>query len=165
MNRYTRIDTPIGRLLAVSIDGRLAGLYFDGKPHAPKPRADWKEDRDAKPFAECARQIGEYLDGKRSTFDLPLAATGTAFQQRVWREIARIPFGKTITYAELARRAGAPGSARAAGAATGRNPLSIVVPCHRVVGSAGSLTGYAGGIDRKARLIALETQGALALAA
>jgi methylated-DNA-[protein]-cysteine S-methyltransferase len=85
-----------------------------------------------------------------------MTPSGTAFQQRVWREIARIPYGKTITYAELAKRAGSPGSARAAGAATGRNPLSIIVPCHRVVGSRGSLTGYAGGLERKARLLALE---------
>ena len=85
-----------------------------------------------------------------------MTPSGTAFQQRVWREIARIPYGKTITYAELAKRAGSPGSARAAGAATGRNPLSIIVPCHRVVGTSGSLTGYAGGLDRKARLLQLE---------
>src|SRR5690349_6385560 len=105
---------------------------------------------------ECARQLDEYLDGRRESFDLPLAARGTPFQRRVWNEIARIGHGETITYAELARRAGAPGCARAAGAATGRNPHSIVVPCHRVVGSAGALTGYAGGLDRKARLLALE---------
>jgi methylated-DNA-[protein]-cysteine S-methyltransferase len=85
-----------------------------------------------------------------------MAAAGTPFQQRVWREIAGIPYGKTITYAELAKRAGSPGSARAAGAATGRNPLSIIVPCHRVVGTSGTLTGYAGGLDRKAHLLALE---------
>ena len=158
MIRYARIDTPIGTLLAVSTDGRLSGLYFDGKPHAPKPHPEWREEPGAKLFADCARQVAEYVDGKRVAFDLPLAATGTPFQQRVWAEIAQIPFGKTITYAELARRAGAPGSARAAGAATGRNPISIVVPCHRVVGAAGSLTGYAGGIERKARLLALESQ-------
>ena len=156
MIRYARIDTPLGKLLATAEDGRLTGLYFDGHPHAPAPRADWKEDASAKPFAECARQIDEYLAGKRNAFALPLAPSGTAFQERVWGEIARIPFGETITYAELARRAGAAGSARAAGAATGRNPISIVVPCHRVVGSAGTLTGYAGGIERKARLLALE---------
>ena len=164
MIRYARIDTPLGKLLATAEDGRLTGLYFDGKPHAPTPSAGWKEEGTAKPFAACARQVDEYLAGKRKAFDLPLAPTGTAFQQRVWQEIARIPFGETITYTELARRAGAPGSARAAGAATGRNPLSIVVPCHRVVGSAGALTGYAGGIERKARLLALET-GRAALAA
>ena len=156
MIRYARIDTALGKLLATAEEGCLTGLYFDGKPHAPKPRPDWKEEPAAKPFAECARQVDEYLAGKRNVFELPVAPSGTEFQERVWREIARIPFGETITYTELARRAGAPGSARAAGAATGRNPISIVVPCHRVVGAAGALTGYAGGIERKARLLALE---------
>jgi len=160
MIRYARIDTAVGTLLATARDGRLTGLYFEGKPHAPRPGADWKEEPDAQPFAECARQVAEYLEGKRDAFDLPLAPSGTDFQERVWRQIARIPLGERITYAELARRAGAPGSARAAGAATGRNPLSIVVPCHRVVGSGGSLTGYAGGMDRKARLLELEARRA-----
>ena len=100
---------------------------------------------------------GLYFEGKRQCFDLPVASEGTPFQREVWNEIARIPFGKTITYAELARRVGSPRAVRAAGAATGRNPLSIVVPCHRVVGAGGTLTGYAGGVDRKARLLALET--------
>jgi methylated-DNA-[protein]-cysteine S-methyltransferase len=157
MIRYARIDTPLGKLLATAEDDRLTGLYFDGQAHAPTPRAEWKEEKaGAGLFEQCARQVGEYLGGKRHAFELPLAPAGTEFQQRVWREIARIPFGETLTYAELARRAGAPGSARAAGAATGRNPLSIVVPCHRVVGAAGALTGYAGGIERKERLLALE---------
>jgi methylated-DNA-[protein]-cysteine S-methyltransferase len=112
---------------------------------------------------ECARQVRDFLDGKRKSFDLVLAAEGTPFQQRVWQEIARIPFGETLSYAQLAARAGAPGSARAAGAATGRNPHSIVVPCHRVVGTDGSLTGYAGGLERKTRLLEIEgvLQGSL----
>ena len=156
MIRYARLKTPLATLLATAVGKMLTGLYFEGQRHAPQVRKDWKEDPQAAPLGECARQLAAYLAGSRQGFDLPLAPEGTPFQQRVWREIARIPYGETITYAELARRAGAPGSARAAGAATGRNPLSIVVPCHRVVGSAGSLTGYAGGIERKARLLALE---------
>jgi len=160
MIRYARIETAVGTLLATAVNGRLTGLYFEGKPHAPRRGADWQEDSHAQPFAECARQVHEYLAGKRDTFDLPLAPSGTDFQERVWREIAKIPFGERITYAELARRAGAPGSARAAGAATGRNPISIVVPCHRVVGTSGALTGYAGGIERKARLLSLEARRA-----
>ena len=160
MISYARIDTAIGTLLATAVDGRLTGLYFEGKPHAPKPDRAWKEERDAKVFERCAAQLAEYFAGKRDAFALPLAPAGTAFQHRVWKEIARIPFGETITYGELAHRAGAPGSARAAGAATGRNPLSIVVPCHRVVGNSGALTGYAGGIERKARLLALESRQA-----
>jgi methylated-DNA-[protein]-cysteine S-methyltransferase len=105
---------------------------------------------------DCVRQVAEYFAGTRRRFELALGAEGTPFQRRVWDQIARIPYGKTITYADLAARSGAPGSARAAGAATGRNPLAIVVPCHRVVGARGELTGYAGGVPRKARLLALE---------
>jgi methylated-DNA-[protein]-cysteine S-methyltransferase len=156
MTRYALIPTAIGTMLATAEGDSLTGLYFHAGRHAPKIARDWIEDPSAKPLRECAAQIAAYLEGGRKSFELPIAASGTPFQQRVWKEIARIPYGKTITYAELAKRAGAPGSARAAGAATGRNPHSIIVPCHRVVGSRGSLTGYAGGLDRKARLLALE---------
>ena len=156
MIRYARLATPLGRLLATAAGGALTGLYYEGERHAPVIRADWVEDSTATVFSECRRQIGEYLEGVRKSFDLPLAPEGSEFQRRVWIEIARIPYGETLTYAELASRAGAPGSARAAGAATGRNPLSIVVPCHRVVGSDGSLTGYAGGVPRKKKLLEIE---------
>jgi methylated-DNA-[protein]-cysteine S-methyltransferase len=105
---------------------------------------------------ELRRQLGEYFEGGRRVFELPLAPSGTRFQQQVWEGIAGIPFGRTLTYAQLARQVGAPDAVRAVGAATGRNPLSIVVPCHRVVGTDGSLTGYAGGVDRKRRLLELE---------
>jgi methylated-DNA-[protein]-cysteine S-methyltransferase len=142
------------------VGGTLTGLYFEGESHAPDAGRDWQEDPHAEPLRECARQLAGYFNGRREPFDLPLQPRGTPFQQRVWQEIARIPYGETITYAELARRAGAPGSARAAGAATGRNPLSIIVPCHRVVGTRGALTGYAGGVERKARLLALERKAA-----
>ena len=160
MIRYARFATPIGTLLATAAGGALTGLYYEGGRHAPAAGADWIEDANAVPLRECARQLREYLDGVRKSFDVPLAPDGSEFQRRVWIEIARIPYGETLTYAQLARRAGAPGSARAAGAATGRNPVSIIVPCHRVVGSDGSLTGYAGGLARKAKLLDLE--GALA---
>jgi methylated-DNA-[protein]-cysteine S-methyltransferase len=163
MIRYARLKTPIGTLLATAKDGSLTGLYFDRQRHAPAIGDDWIEDPRARPFEQCTRQIGEYLEGKRKSFDLPLAPEGSEFQRKVWMQIARIPYGETITYSELAKRAGAPGSARAAGAATGRNPISIVVPCHRVVGADGSLTGYAGGVPRKAKLLEIEDarQGAL----
>lgn len=160
MIRYARFVTPLGTLFATAVGGTLTGIYFEGGRHAPAISSEWSEEPQSAPFAECARQLDEYLAGRRKSFDLPLAPEGSEFQRRVWSEIARIPYGQTLTYAELAARAGAPGSARAAGAATGRNPLSIVVPCHRVVGSDGSLTGYAGGIARKTRL--LEIEGALA---
>ena len=156
MTTFARIRTPIGMLLATAEGDKLTGLYFEGGRHAPSAARDWTEDPACPPLRKCAAQVAAYLEGKRQDFDLPVAPSGTAFQHRVWREIARIPYGRTISYAELAKRAGAPGSARAAGAATGRNPLSIIVPCHRVVGSRGSLTGYAGGLDRKARLLRLE---------
>ena len=160
MIRYAQLQTPLGTLLATAKDGALTGLYFERQRYAPGIGADWILDPHATPFAECARQLHEYAGGERREFDLPLAPEGSAFQREVWREIARIPYGTTITYAELAKRAGAPGSARAAGAATGHNPISVIVPCHRVVGTDGSLTGYAGGVPRKARL--LELEGALA---
>jgi methylated-DNA-[protein]-cysteine S-methyltransferase len=156
MIRYARLATPLGTLLATAAGGALTGLYYEGRPHAPQPGADWAEDAAAAPLRECARQLREYFDGVRKTFDLPLTPDGSPFQRRVWIEIAAIPYGETLTYADLAARAGAPGSARAAGTATGRNPISIIVPCHRVVGSDGRLTGYAGGVDRKAKLLDIE---------
>ena len=156
MIKYARIVTPLGTLFATAAGGALTGLYYEGGRHAPEISGTWVEDCAAAPLAECARQVGEYLEGKRQRFELPLAPQGSEFQRRVWLEIARIPFGETLTYAELARRAGAPGAARAAGAATGRNPLSILVPCHRVVATDGSLTGYAGGLERKTRLLEIE---------
>ena len=156
MIKYARIITPLGTLFATAAGGALTGLYFEGGRHAPEISNTWVEDCAAAPLRECARQITEYLDGERRRFELPLAPDGSEFQRRVWLEIARIPYGETLTYAELARRAGAPRAARAAGAATGRNPLSIIVPCHRVVGTDGSLTGYAGGIERKTRLLEIE---------
>jgi len=158
MTRYAMIDTALGAAYATADErGALTGLYFVKARHAPKIAGSWRRcDAAEAPFAECARQLREYFEGARHAFDLPLAPRGTAFQQRVWQEIARIPFGETLSYAALAERAGAPGAARAAGAATGRNPLSIVVPCHRVLGGRGALTGYAGGLERKTRLLALE---------
>jgi methylated-DNA-[protein]-cysteine S-methyltransferase len=159
MIRYARIPTPAGTLFATAANGALTGIYFENQQYFPRDMDEWLEDASAAPLPECARQIREYFEGKRTSFDLPLAPEGTDFQQRVWKQIARIPFGKTITYSELAKRAGAEGSARAAGAATGRNPITLVVPCHRVIGSDGSLTGYAGGLPRKTKL--LELEGAL----
>lgn len=156
MTRFARLRTPLGTVVAIAAGGALTGLHFEGGRHAPPIAPEWREDPYASPLRECAEQLADYFAGKRQCFDLPVAPRGTSFQQRVWREIAKVPFGETISYAELARRAGAPGSARAAGAATGRNPLAIVVPCHRIVASGGSLTGYAGGIGRKAGLLALE---------
>jgi methylated-DNA-[protein]-cysteine S-methyltransferase len=156
MTRYVRFATTLGTLYATAHEERLTGIYYEGGRHAPAIAPDWTLDADAPVLRECVRQLSEYLTGRRKRFDLPLQARGTPFQMRIWDEIARIPHGETISYAALAERAGAPGCARAAGAATGRNPHSIVVPCHRVVGSGGSLTGYAGGLERKTALLAIE---------
>lgn len=156
MIRYAHIASPLGAIRAIARDGYITGLHFvDGK-YVPPVEADWHEEPESAPLKACADQLADYFAGRRARFDLPIAFEGTDFQLRIWTQIARVPSGRTITYAELAEKAGVPGSARAAGAATGRNPISIVIPCHRIVGSDGSLTGYAGGLDRKTRLLALE---------
>ena len=157
----TRIDTPLGTLLASAARGALTGLWFIGQRHFPKDTAGWNEDADVAPFDALRQQLHEYFDGKRRSFELPLAPGGshaTVFQRSIWNAIAAVPFGETITYASLAFRCGRPTAMRAAGAATGRNPISIVIPCHRIVGSGGDLTGYAGGIERKVRLLQLESR-------
>jgi len=156
MTRYLRFGTTLGSLIATAAGGALTGLYFENERHAPAIDPHWIEDPADRTLAQCARQVREFLERRRERFELPMAPEGTDFQLRVWGEIAAIPYGETLTYAGLARRVGAPSAARAAGAATGRNPLSIVVPCHRVVGSSGLLTGYAGGLARKQRLLEIE---------
>jgi methylated-DNA-[protein]-cysteine S-methyltransferase len=156
MIRYTRFETPLGTMQAIARDDALASLDFIDARYVRRVAPEWREDPRFALLEDCARQLAEYFAGKRRRFELALAPEGTPFQQRVWQEIARIGFGETLSYTELAARSGAPGAARAAGAATGRNPLAIVVPCHRVIGARGALTGYAGGMDRKARLLALE---------
>ena len=158
--RYCTMDSPLGGMLLVADGPALAGVYFSGQKYHPQIAPAWREDASAAVLRAARAQLGEYFAGARAAFDLPLAAPGTAFQQAVWRAIATIPCGSTATYTEVAARAGHPGSVRAAGAATGRNPWSVVVPCHRVVGADGTLTGYAGGLDRKRALLALEQSAA-----
>jgi methylated-DNA-[protein]-cysteine S-methyltransferase len=160
--------TPIGSLLLVGeLDDaggvRLSGIYMEQHRHGPSVDRSWAEDSRA--FGDVARQLDEYFAGTRATFDLPLALAGTSFQRRVWAELTQISHGTTVTYGELARRVGHPGASRAVGAAVGRNPISIVIPCHRVVGSDGTLTGYAGGVGRKAFLLALERAPTAVIAA
>jgi methylated-DNA-[protein]-cysteine S-methyltransferase len=156
MTLYTWIDSPLGRILLMSDGEKLTGLHFEREKYFPCVGPDWVESPHAAVLARAARQIREYLAGERDRFDLPLAFAGTPFQQRVWQELLRVPCGETATYGDIARRIGAPQSVRAVGAAIGRNPISIVVPCHRVVGSTGALTGYAGGLERKRALLARE---------
>lgn len=157
MTRYARIDTPLGPMLATERDGMLTGIDFTDAKYAPAIDSAWREDPEAPALRECAAQLAAYFAGTRTRFDLRLAARGTSFQRRVWGEIAKLRHGETVSYGELARRAGAPAAARATGAATGRNPFAIVVPCHRVLGAGGRLTGYAGGLRRKQALLALES--------
>ena len=118
---------------------------------------EWRRDRHHAPLSQAKLELTEYTSGERKRFETPLAPEGTPFQRSIWSAISTVAFGTTITYAELAARAGFPGSARAAGAATGRNPLTILVPCHRIVGSTGALTGYAGGLARKRALLSFES--------
>lgn len=156
MTLWCRRDSPLGTLRLAARDGALVGVWFDGQKYDARAGADWREAPADALLRDAARQLDEYFAGRRRRFDLRLAPVGTAFQRDVWRAIAEVAPGSTITYAELARRVGRPTSVRAAGAATGRNPLSIVVPCHRIVGAGGALTGYAGGLERKRALLTLE---------
>ncbi|MFY0663231.1 MAG: methylated-DNA--[protein]-cysteine S-methyltransferase [Natronospirillum sp.] len=155
---YTRMPTPVGDLL-ISTDGQgIRHILFDDGAAAEKLQQRAKQG--AHPILQQAEtQLAEYFAGTRNAFDLPLSAVGTAFQQRVWNALSTIPFGQTWDYAQLAHAIGQPTAARAVGMANGRNPLSIVVPCHRVIGKNGTLTGYAGGLSRKEWL--LKHEGAL----
>ncbi|HEY0502293.1 MAG TPA: methylated-DNA--[protein]-cysteine S-methyltransferase [Lysobacter sp.] len=159
MTVYTRIDSPVGPLLLAANQSGLRLIEFHVPRHPVPPGADWREG-DSDVLREAQRQLDEYFDGQRRTFDLPLALHGTEFQRTVWQTLATIPFGQTISYAQLASRVGRPTAMRAVGAANGRNPLPIVLPCHRVIGADGSLTGFGGGLPTKQFL--LELEGALA---
>ena len=156
MNTYSWVDSPIGRLLLTSDGRHLTGLYMDVGRKTPVSQ-DWVEDGATGPLAAAIEQLQEYFAGTRRRFDLPLRMQGTEFQQRVWRELTEIPYGETWSYGQLAKRIGKPGASRAVGLANGRNPLSILVPCHRVIGANGSLTGYGGGLERKQWLLAHES--------
>ena len=153
---YSTVKTPIGELLLVAEADALTGVYFAGRDHAPATHAGWMSSAEHPVIRQAAKQLGEYFAGKRNSFSLPLRLTGTDFQERVWQQIALVPYGKTISYSELAKRVGAPEAVRAAGTTTGRNPVSIVVPCHRIVGKNGSMRGFAGGLKRKQFLLELE---------
>ena len=151
---YTVVESPIGDLTLVGDGAALSALYFADHARRPDGRTFGPRDDDAFPAAR--EQLTEYFAGGRTTFDLPLAPVGNVFQRKVWRLLTTIPYGQTRTYGRLAVDLGDPGLARAVGAANGRNPISVVVPCHRVVGHDGALTGYAGGLARKAYLLELE---------
>lgn len=151
---HTTIDSPLGELTLVAEGEVLSGLYFPGHWYMPDP--DEFGVRSKGGFERARRQLAEYFAGERTGFDLETTLTGDEFQRRVWGLIDRIPYGRTTTYGEMARELGDPTLAREVGGAVGRNPLSVIVPCHRVVGKDGKLTGYAGGLDRKRFLLDLE---------
>lgn len=158
MKIYAYTDSPLGQILMVADGDALHGLYFVGQKYERQPDAGWVESPDDALLNRTAAQLAEYFAGERTHFDLPLALEGSAFQRRVWQALTEIPAGKTVTYGSIARAIGAADSVRAAAAAIGRNPVSIVVPCHRVIGNNGTLTGYAGGLERKRALLALEAR-------
>ena len=155
--QHTVLATRLGDLTIVRDGGTLTGLYFPH--HWYRPGQATFGPRTGQGFADVTCQLGEYLDGTRTEFDLPLDARGSDFQRSVWKLIAEIPYGHTTSYGDLARRLGTGADPRDVGAAVGRNPLSILIPCHRVVGSTGKLTGYAGGLTRKRALLDLEQAG------
>jgi methylated-DNA-[protein]-cysteine S-methyltransferase len=153
---YTTFESPVGPLLLAGDADALRLVSFESSKHAAPPQADWKQDN--APFAEVVRQLQAYFRGELREFDVPLALEGTEFQRRVWNALRGIPYGETISYLQLAERIGNPRAVRAVGLANGSNPIPIIVPCHRVIGSDGSLTGFGGGISTKKKLLELESK-------
>jgi methylated-DNA-[protein]-cysteine S-methyltransferase len=150
------IDSPLGGVTLAATGTGLAGVWFDAQRHAPDMRG-WRSDADHPVLREATRQLLDYFAGRRTRFDLPLDLShGTDFQQAVWQALRGIPPGATTSYGALGARIGNRAAVRAVGAAVGRNPISVIVPCHRVIGAGGALTGYAGGLDRKTALLTLE---------
>ncbi|MFD0369205.1 methylated-DNA--[protein]-cysteine S-methyltransferase [Streptomyces sp. NPDC127114] len=156
--RHTVVDSPYDALTLVAVDGVLSRIHMTGQRHRPPEETFGSPD--PRPFTEAVRQLDAYFAGELTEFDLPLHLVGTEFQLRVWERLRSIPFGETRTYGELADALGNPAASRAVGLANGKNPVSIVVPCHRVIGAGGGLTGYGGGLDRKQRLLAFESGAA-----
>jgi methylated-DNA-[protein]-cysteine S-methyltransferase len=154
----TRLETPLGDLVITASEAGLTGVWFPG-PELPAFQPDGGRGSASSALARAREQLAEYFAGSRTAFDLPLAPAGTAFQRRVWDALRTIPYGATLSYSELARRLGDPRATRAVGAANGKNPIPIIVPCHRVIGARGALTGFGGGLERKRWL--LEHEGAL----
>lgn len=154
MRAHTITDSPVGQLTLVATGGTLSGLYMTEQRH--RPAETTFGHRDDTLLDDVKAQLKAYFAGELRTFAVPTAMAGTPFQQRVWAALCEIPYGETITYGELAQRLGHPTASRAVGMANGRNPISVIVPCHRVIGSTGSLTGYGGGIERKRFLLDFE---------
>jgi methylated-DNA-[protein]-cysteine S-methyltransferase len=153
---YTEMTSPLGTLLLTAEHGCLIGVHFPGQKHDRPRQRHWQRADDEPVLAKARTQLAEYFAGERTQFDLPLDPRGTPFQQAVWRALLGVPFGGTSTYGAIAAAIRKPSAVRAAGSAIGANPIGIIVPCHRIIGRDGSLTGYAGGLERKAKLLALE---------
>lgn len=152
----THYLSPLGPMTLAAAEEKLVGIWFDGQKHQPDPSA-WQQVTEHPVLLACASQLTEYFAGGRKEFELPFyLETGTPFQQKVWQALLQIPCGRTVSYGALSQGLAQASAVRAVAAAVGRNPLTIVVPCHRVVGSNGALTGYAGGLDRKRELLLLE---------
>lgn len=152
----TSFESPLGQVIVAACGQGLTGIWFEGQRHQPDSSA-WPVSHHHPVLLRAVQQLKDYFAGKRTTFDLPLdLSSGTAFQQAVWQALLQIPRGATTSYGRLSAGIGKPSAVRAVGAAVGRNPVSIIVPCHRVLGADGSLTGYAGGLDRKTALLRLE---------
>ncbi len=156
---YTNIESPIGELLLLGDGHTLHGLYMQDGRKPTRIASQWQ--RSAAPFTDIEAQLGEYFAAERVTFDIPLTMKGTEFERSVWQALQEIPYGETVSYGEIARRVGQPSAARAVGLANGRNPIAVVVPCHRVIGANGTLTGYGGGLERKRLLLELEARTGL----
>jgi methylated-DNA-[protein]-cysteine S-methyltransferase len=157
---YKYVASPVGQLKLVASETGLMAILWENDNPRRVPLTDLVEDNDQSTLVETERQLNEYFAGRRHEFSMPLDMRGAPFQKEVWRALQAIPFGKTLSYGEIAKQLGRPLASRAVGAANGRNPISIVVPCHRVIGSSGKLTGFAGGLGAKAHLLNLETSRA-----
>lgn len=156
MKRYCYCDSPIGRMLLVGEKGVLEELHFANSTEQLQIPTEWQKDESY--FEETLRQLHQYFNGERREFDLPIAAKGTPFQEQVWRELRKIPYGETSNYGAIAERIGNPKACRAVGMANSKNPIPIIIPCHRIIGKNGSLTGFGGGLDVKKQLLDLEQE-------
>lgn len=152
---HTKIDSPVGKLLLISEGDFLTGLYFhkESNDFGFLPQGEGVQENDSPIFRETTQQLQHYFEGHLKVFDIPVKFYGTGFQKRVWNELFTIPYGKTVSYLDIAKRMGSPGAVRAVGLTNGKNPISIIYPCHRVIGSNGKLTGYGGGLDKKEWLL------------
>ncbi len=153
---FTHFDSPLGTMLAIASENAITDLHIESGKYVPKLNDDWVDSPKLPVFLQLRQELGEYFAGKRKSFDVKLAPEGTEFQRAAWKALTKIPFGQTRSYGEQAAAIGNPKAVRAIGAANGRNPIAIVVPCHRVIGANGTLMGYAGGLDKKEFLLKLE---------